>query len=73
MRRSGAGESFGVTRYQWPSSIAAFTAPSERGGDQLRGEERCARGAARGRQRGHGKDPGQAGTDRHAGSREAQN
>ena len=28
MRRlSGAGDSFGVTRYQWPSSMAALTAP----------------------------------------------
>src|SRR5574338_1013338 len=28
IRRSGAGDSLGVTRYQCPSSIAAFTAPS---------------------------------------------
>src|SRR5438270_629997 len=27
-RRSGAGESFGVTRYQWPSSIAPSAPPS---------------------------------------------
>ena len=28
IRRSGAGESLGVTRYQWPSSMAAVTDPS---------------------------------------------
>jgi hypothetical protein len=28
MRRSGAGDSFGVTRYQCPRSMPAFTAPS---------------------------------------------